>query len=79
MDKEFVIDHDFHIHTYLSKCSRDPDQNIDNIVDICKKLGYKKIAITDHGWDDIIPNMIPFYNGQNIEHISKDRPYKKYD
>ncbi len=75
----FMVDQNYHIHTHLSKCSNDENQNIDNIVSICKKLGYKKIAITDHMWDDAIPNEIPFYEGQNLKHIQLDRPYKNYE
>lgn len=76
---KYKIDHDFHIHTYLSKCSGDENQVVDNIVRKAKELGYKDICITDHLFDDSFKHEMNFYKEQNFKHISKDLPYKKYE
>lgn len=76
---KYIIDHDYHIHTYLSKCSNDEEENVDNIVKKARELGYKDICITDHLFDDSFKHEMSFYNGQNFSHISSDLPYKKYE
>ena len=48
----YVFDHDFHIHSELSSCSRDPEQSPERILAYAKENGLKKIVITDHFWDD---------------------------
>jgi len=77
--ENYQIDHNFHIHTHLSICSNDPEQEIDNIAKKCIELGYKDICITDHMFDDSFDHNIKFYKNQNFKHILIDLPYKKYD
>ena len=79
---KFVIDHDLHIHTYLSLCSKDEKQNPGAILDIAKENGLKTICITDHYWDSAVPcntSVNWWYDEQNFEHISKILPLPKDD
>ena len=75
----YVVDHDFHIHTYLSSCSRDPEQNVQTIIDYAKANGIKTVCITDHYWDSTVDGAIPWYKPQNFEHISQILPFPKDD
>ena len=75
----YVVDHDFHIHTYLSSCSRDPEQNVQTIIDYAKSSGIKTVCITDHYWDSTVDGAIPWYKPQNFEHISQILPIPKDD
>jgi histidinol phosphatase-like PHP family hydrolase len=70
----YVVDHDFHIHTYLSSCSRDPEQNVQTIIDYAKSSGIKTVCITDHYWDSAVLGSSNWYAPQNFEHISKSKP-----
>ena len=75
----YKIDHDYHIHSQLSSCSRDPEQTKENILLYAKKNGLKKICITDHYWDSAVEGASNWYSPQNFEHISKSRPLPKDD
>lgn len=70
----YIIDHDFHIHSQLSSCSRDPEQSVENILAYAKKEGLKKICLTDHYWDESIEGASSWYARQNTEHVKQSLP-----
>lgn len=47
----FQFDHDYHIHSYISPCSSDPQQTPENILKYAQANGLKEIVLTDHFWD----------------------------
>lgn len=51
----FQIDHDMHIHSYLSLCSSSGRQVPDLILDYGVKNGLSTLVLTDHYWDERIP------------------------
>jgi histidinol phosphatase-like PHP family hydrolase len=76
----YAIDNDMHIHTYLSKCSNDPTQNAQTILEHAKKHGLKTIVITDHFWDNLVKGWpTSWYQGQDFENISKVKPLPQAD
>lgn len=75
----YVVDHDLHIHSYLSSCSRDPEQTAERILAYAEANGLKNICITDHLWDSSVDGASKWYAPQNIEHISKILPLPQSD
>lgn len=75
----YKIDHDFHIHSGLSSCSSDENQNAERILQYAKDKGLSKICITDHYWDSAVDGASGWYIPQNFEHISKILPLPKAD
>lgn len=71
---KFKFDHDYHIHSYLSSCSRDPEQNNERILEYARENGLSKICITDHYWDSAVKGASKWYEPQNFEHISRAKP-----
>ena len=74
----YTIDHDYHIHTYLSLCSQDPGQTPEGILKIAKENGLKRIVLTDHYWDTTVPcntKVNPWYEMQNFDHIYQSCPF----
>ena len=67
------VQHDFHIHTDLSICAK-PTAKLPDYVEIAKKLGLKKIGISNHFWDSKIEGAFDFYKIQDFKHISEIRP-----
>lgn len=51
----YQIDHDLHIHSYLSLCSNHGRQTQHKILDYAVNKGLSTIAITDHYWDERVP------------------------
>lgn len=76
---KYVVDHDFHFHSQVSLCSRDPEQTNERILQYARENGLKKIIVTDHFWDENVEeeNLIDFYKQQNFKHLSKSLPLPK--
>ena len=75
----FIIDHDYHIHSQLSFCSSDSEQNPERILQYAKENGLTKICLTDHYWDSAVPCSLDWYIPQNFEHISQAKPLPQDD
>lgn len=71
---EFPLNHDLHLHTQLSLCSGDPEQNAEYIVKFAEENGYSQLCMTDHFWDETVPGASGWYQAQNFEHVSKTLP-----
>lgn len=71
---KFKFDHDYHIHSHLSLCSNDPEQNNERILQYAKENGLKKICLTDHFWDEKVPGAPDWYKKQGFEHIKQALP-----
>ena len=70
----YIVDHDYHIHSRLSTCSRDEEQNPERILKYALDHDFKRVAVTDHFWDANIPGASDWYKPQNFEWISKNLP-----
>lgn len=70
----FQVDHDYHIHSKLSSCSRDPEQTADGILDYARKNGLTRICVTDHYWDSAVEGASGWYRPQNFDHLSNIKP-----
>ena len=75
----YKIDHDYHIHSVLSDCSRDPEQNCERILNYAREQGLTGLCLTDHFWDDSIPCGSAWYHKQNYEWIARILPLPKSD
>lgn len=71
---DFVVDHDYHIHSRLSLCSGDPGQTAENILLWAKKNNLKRICLTDHHWDESVAGASGWYEQQDFRHISESLP-----
>ncbi len=76
---KYKFDHDFHIHSYLSSCSGDPEQSAERILRYAKEVGLEKICVTDHYWDEKVEGASNWYKPQNFEHIKDILPLPKSD
>ncbi len=75
----FKIDHDYHIHSQLSTCSNDPEQNANAILRYAINNGFNKICITDHFWDEKVAGASSWYRPQNYAHVSSILPLPESD
>ena len=75
----YVYDHDLHIHSKLSSCSRDENQSSERILQYAKQNNLKTICLTDHFWDDALEDASSWYAVQNFAHISKALPLPQAD
>ena len=71
---KFIVDHDYHIHSYLSLCSHDDEHTPARILQYAKEHGLKKICLTDHFWDETVPGASGWYQKQNYAHVCEALP-----
>ncbi len=71
----FSVDHDYHIHSYRSLCSEDPEQNTQRILQYAVDNGFSNICLTDHFWDERcgVPDDL-FYRVQNYPYLATLTP-----
>lgn len=71
----YIIDHDYHIHSKLSLCSKDENQMPENILKYAEENGFSEICLTDHFWDRTIDVLRKnYYHEQDLEHILQALP-----
>ena len=70
----FTFDHDLHIHSWISDCSRDPEQMPERILAYAQESGIKTLCLTDHYWDSAVPGASGWYAFQNYEWINRAQP-----
>ncbi len=71
----FKYDHDLHIHSGLSLCSNDPEQNAESILRYAENNGLNTVCVTDHFWDERVDvERFQYYRDQNYEYISQIKP-----
>lgn len=75
----FKTDHDYHIHSQLSSCSRNPEQTNERILQYAKENGLSRICLTDHYWDSAVAGASKWYQPQNFDHIHKATPLPQAD
>ena len=63
----YIVDHDLHIHSYLSACSRNPEQNPERMHRYAVENGLHTVCVTDHFWDDAQGSGAPCYAPENLE------------
>lgn len=64
------IKHDFHFHTFYSN-DADKTANIENYVKLAKEMGYNKLGVAEHFWDDKIEGAFDFYKPLTYAHVSQ--------
>ncbi len=70
----YRIDHDYHIHSFLSSCASNPEQDEQYILKRTKELGLSRICITNHYWDGAVPGASKWYSRQGFDHIAQSLP-----
>lgn len=75
----YIFDNDLHIHSFLSLCSKDPEQTPEAILQYARDNGLKTVALTDHYWDSAVSGASSFYSVQNYERQSQSKPLPQAD
>ena len=70
----YMVDHDLHIHSQLSRCSKDPEQTNERILRYAKENGLNTICLTDHFWDETVEGASNWYSKQDYGHIEAAKP-----
>ena len=70
------VDHDFHIHSYLSPCAgaEGVTQTAENILKYAEENGFNTICVTDHYWDETVPSRVGMWRRENTAWIRSILP-----
>ena len=79
VNMRFKCDHDLHIHSYMSRCSGNPDQNPNSILEYGERNGFKTLCLTDHVWDETIPTDFEWYISHPYEREKTILPLPQSD
>lgn len=71
---QYTFDHDLHVHSYLSTCSRDEGQTPECILSYAKENGLHTVCLTNHFWDETVPGADAWYAPQNYGHLTSALP-----
>lgn len=64
-----MILNDYHIHTQLSVCAKNPNATIQNYLLNAQALNMTQIGISNHFWDQTFPATQSFYKKQGFDHV----------
>ncbi|MBT4502622.1 MAG: hypothetical protein HOC74_33130 [Gemmatimonadetes bacterium] len=73
MTEEIFVDHDIHVHTFLSSCSGDSEAVPERMLAAAAVAGVKTVGFADHLWDAAVPGASNWYRPQDFDHISQIR------
>lgn len=76
---KYIIDHDLHLHSQLSRCSNHPEQTPAALLDYAKRNRLRHICLTDHFWDSRVEGASDWYRPQDYAHISSSLPLPSAD
>ncbi len=66
----YIADHDFHIHSTVSRCCHDDNQTPEAILNYAKEYGLKKICLTNHFWDEKVKSEAEWIDEHDFSHVS---------
>ena len=75
----YIADHDFHIHSTVSRCCHDENQTPETILNYAKENGLKRICLTNHFWDDKVRSEAEWIDEHDFSHVSSVLPLPKDD
>lgn len=70
----YIADHDFHIHSTVSRCCHDENQTPEAILKYAKENGYKRICLTNHFWDEKVKSEAEWIDEHNFSCVSSVLP-----
>ena len=78
MATPYKIDHDYHIHSYVSPCAGEKakEQTTERILQCARENGLARIVVTDHFWDSDVPGEVDWYQslGLNFDRVADVLP-----
>lgn len=70
----YIADHDFHIHSTISPCCHDEEQTPENILRFAEENGYRRIALTNHLWDEAVHSEASWHEMQRFSALQSALP-----
>lgn len=75
----YTADHDFHIHSTVSRCCKDAEQTPERILEYAKENNFKKICLTNHFWDEKIKSEAEWIEEHCYKYLTSVLPLPQCD
>jgi len=75
----YIADHDFHIHSTVSRCCKDPEQTPSRILRYAEENGFNKICLTNHFWDENVKSEAQWIDEHGFSYLISVLPLPKSD
>ncbi len=70
----YIADHDFHIHSTVSRCCHDNAQIPETILKYAEEYGLRRICLTNHFWDEAVKSEAEWIEEHDFSHVSSVLP-----
>lgn len=75
----YIADHDFHIHSTVSRCCKDPLQTPERILQYAVDNGFRKVCLTNHFWDENIESEAQWIEEHSYSFLTSVLPLPQAD
>lgn len=75
----YKADHDYHIHSTVSRCCKDPLQTPERILEYAKENGFTGICLTNHFWDESVESEAEWIEEHGYRHLTSVLPLPQYE
>ncbi len=76
---KYVINHDFHIHSTVSRCCRDPLQTPERIMQYARENNFDRICLTNHFWDEKIKSEAEWIDEHGYSYLTSVLPLPRQE
>ncbi len=75
----YIADHDYHIHSTVSRCCKDINQTPERILLYAKENRFTSICLTNHFWDEKIPSEAEWIEEHSYSYLCSVLPLPSAD
>ncbi len=70
----FIADHDYHIHSTVSRCCHDENQTPEAILRYAEKNNFSSICLTNHFWDERVSSEAEWIDEHGYKYLTSVLP-----
>ncbi len=76
---KYRINHDFHIHSTVSRCCKDEKQTPERILQYAKRNNFERICLTNHFWDEKVESEAQWIDEHGYKYLTSVLPLPQAD
>lgn len=75
----YIADHDYHIHSTVSRCCKDEKQTPERILEYAENNGFTSVCLTNHFWDENVKSEAKWIDEHSYSYLSSVLPLPQRD
>ncbi len=75
----YKADHDYHIHSTVSRCCKDPLQTPERILQYAKDNALSSICLTNHFWDETVKSEAEWIDEHGYSYLTSVLPLPRHE